>query len=293
VLLLGAQGYIGSALAASLPAASVPVQSVDAGLRGNPGAVPGRCRPYQDLTAEELEAFDAVVLLAGHSSVAACDHAPAEAFANNVAGFADLVHKLSGQKLVYASSVSIYVDTRGHLAHEDDPLPEPVSYYDFHKQAIERYAALAYPNSYSLRLGTVSGPSPNLRPELLLNSMVRTALRRRLVCVANRHAFRPLLGIPDLTRAVEAILTRDVPPGCYNLASVNARIGDVAEYVAHRFGVPCVEVEVPNRYDVRVDTRKFTAASGLEFRDDVAGLTEALYAHYSSQPQPEGLADGL
>jgi nucleoside-diphosphate-sugar epimerase len=249
--------------------------------------------PYQDLTAGDLDDFDAVVLLAGHSSVAACDRAPGEAFANNVAGFAGLVHKLRGQKLVYASSISVYGNTGGHIVTEDDPLPAAASCYDFHKQTVERYAALAYPNSCGLRFGTVCGPSPNLRPELLLNSMVRSALREGVVRLANPHAHRPLLGINDLCRAAHAVLTRDIPPGIYNLASVDARIGDVALQVARRFGVPCVGADLPSNYDVRVDTRKFTAASGLEFRDDVAGLTEALVAHYSSAPSPGSPSDGL
>jgi hypothetical protein len=33
-----------------------------------------------------------------------------------------------------------------------------------------------------------------------------------------------------------------------------------------------------------VDTRKFTEASGLEFRDDLASLTEDLAAHYRAWP---------
>jgi nucleoside-diphosphate-sugar epimerase len=290
VLILGGQGYVGAALAAHLQQSGVSVQSIDLGLRGEPGPAPNVRRAYQELTAGELDAFDAVVLLAGHSSVSACDRAPAEAFANNVGGFVDLVHKLRGQKLVFASSISVFVDTGGRAAREGDPLPEAASFYDLHKQQVERYAALAYRNGYALRFGTVSGPSPNLRPELLLNSMVRSALTEGVVRVANPAARRPLLGVNDLCRSVEAILTGSVPPGCYNLASIDATIGAAADRVASRFGVPCVRVELPNHYDVRVCTEKFTAASGLAFRDDLDGLIESLNAWYSTRPPepPDG-----
>jgi nucleoside-diphosphate-sugar epimerase len=166
-----------------------------------------------------------------------------------------------------------------------------VSCYDFHKQTIERYAALTYPNSYALRFGTVCGPSPNLRPELLLNSMVRSAMRQGIVRVANRQAHRPLLGIGDLTRAVTAILTGNIEPGCYNLASVDATIGEVADQVARRFDVPCIEVALPNNYDVRVDTRKFVAASGVQLRDTVASLTEALADWYAAHPDDRSPSD--
>jgi nucleoside-diphosphate-sugar epimerase len=293
VLLLGGQGYVGSALAVHLQRAGVPVRSVDLGLRGTPGRPFNECRPYQSLTADELAAFGSVVLLAGHSSVGACEQSPEEAFANNVAGFVDLVHKLRGQKLLFASSISVYVSTHGRAASESEPLPEPVCYYDLHKQLIERYATLAYPNSYALRFGTVCGPSPNLRPELLLNSLVRSARRNGCVQVANRPVSRPLLGIGDLCRAVQAILTGAVPPGCYNLASFNATIGAVADYVAGYFGANCQEITAETKYDIRVDTGKLRQASGLEFQDDLPGLVAALERSHAFLPEPRSLCYGL
>jgi nucleoside-diphosphate-sugar epimerase len=159
--------------------------------------------------------------------------------------------------------------------------------YDFHKQTAERYAQLAYPGGYyALRFGTVCGPAPGLRPELLLNSLVRSALYGGAVEVANRPAHRPLLGVHDLCRAVEVILTHDVPPGCYNLASVNACIGDLADYVAARFGVPLREVEQPTKYDICADTTKFRRAAGFEFRDTIPALVDALEAFYRAAPSP-------
>jgi nucleoside-diphosphate-sugar epimerase len=280
VLIAGGAGYIGSALAAHLQEAGLAVASVDIGLRGLFGSAPNQCRPYQSLTGAELEDYGSIILLAGHSSVPACDGAPVEAFHNNLAGFVGLVHKLQGQQLIFASSISVYVNTHGHAAAEADPLPNPVCYYDLHKQMLERYAALAYPNSYALRFGTICGPSPNLRNELLLNSLVHAAITTGTIQVANRAMSRPLLGINDLCRAVEVILTGAVPPGCYNLASVNAPIGAVADYVARYFDVPCTEVERPNRYDILVDTTKIRQATGLELRDDLPSLVLDLERHY-------------
>jgi nucleoside-diphosphate-sugar epimerase len=290
-MILGSQGYVGSALVTSLAAAGVAVIGVDVGPPTGPGPDTWLRKPFQDLTAEELAACGSVVLVAGHSSVAACEGAPAEAFTNNVAGFVRLVEKLRGQKLVFASTVSVYVHTAGRLAREADPLPEPVCHYDFHKQTIERFARLAYRNSFALRFGTVCGPAPHARPDLLLNSLVRAAVCDGRVEVANPAASRALLGIGDLCRAVEAILTRPVPPGCYNLASANARVGELADYVARRFRVPCRAVERPTPYDIRVDTEKFRAAAGLEFRDTIETLVEALAAFYA-RPEPAPGATG-
>jgi nucleoside-diphosphate-sugar epimerase len=284
VLLLGGQGYVGSALAGHLLGTGFDVQSVDVGLRGTPGPAPNALRRYQDLTADEFAGFQSVVLLAGHSTVSACSAAPTEAFANNVCGFVDLIHKLRNQQLIYASSISVYVRTPDQPANEDDPLPEPVATYDLHKQTIERYARFAYPNSYGLRFGTVCGASINLRPELLLNGLVRSAICQGQVQVANPHAHRPILGINDLCLAVEMILTHAVPPACYNLASTNVRIGELAQWVARRFSVPLVEVEGKTPYDIRVSTEQFRTATGMEFRDTIESLAETLAAHYIGEP---------
>ena len=60
-------------------------------------------------SAEELADFDAIILLAGHSSVGSCEQALSESFANHVSGFVDLVHKLRGQNLLFASRISVDV----------------------------------------------------------------------------------------------------------------------------------------------------------------------------------------
>lgn len=280
VLVLGGQGYVGSAVCGHLLAAGLAVRSVDLGLRGEFGPAAGDRRAYQALAADELAAYDAVVLLAGHASVGACAADPAGAFANNVGGFVDLVHKLRGQVLVYASSVSVCGRTGGRPADEADPLPEAAAPYDLHKQAVERYARLAYPAAYGLRFGTVCGPAPNLRPELLLNGLVRAAVRDRRVEVANPAAHRAVLGVGDLGRAVRAVLAGGVPPGVYHLASAGVRIGDAAERVARRFGVPVVAVPGATAYDVRVSTARFERAAGFAFTDTVDGLADALADHY-------------
>ena len=93
------------------------------------------------------------------------------------------------------------------------------------------------------------------------------------------------MGIPDLGRAVAALLERPAAPGAYNLASVNATVGEVADYVAGRFGVPCREVERPTLYDMAVSTAKFTATTGVRFADTIPGLVEELAASLPDVPR--------
>jgi nucleoside-diphosphate-sugar epimerase len=292
-LIVGGHGYVGSALAAFFEAQHVPFCVLDSRPPAPDCRTAGWTCRYQDLTAHELSGFESIVLLAGHSSVDDCARAPAEAFANNVASFVELVHKLKGQKLIFASSISIYGSQPGRLAHESDPFPDPSCEYDYHKQAIERYATFAYPNHYALRFGTVCGPAPAMRLQPLLNSMVRAAVTEGRVRVANRQAHRPLLGINDLTRAVKTILEQPVAPGAYNLASVNVRIGEVADYIADRFSVPCIDVDHPTRYDVTVVTEKFCRTAPFEFTDTVASLVCELGCYFTEQSTATATAGDL
>jgi nucleoside-diphosphate-sugar epimerase len=282
VLIIGGQGYVGSALHTHLAGAGYTVQSIDRRPPKPNATFSCKQVSFQDLDSDDFDQFNSVVLLAGHSSVATCDYQPVEGFLNNVTAFVDLVHKLRNQKLIFASSISVYVDTQGRLAKESDSLPTPVSFYDFHKQTVERYAALAYPNSYALRLGTVSGPAPGIRSELLLNSLVRSAIENGQIQVANRRASRGLLGITDLCRAVEILIGCSVPPGCYNLTSANVKIGDLADHIARRFHVPCLEIERENKYDIQVDTAKFTEATGMAFEDGIDDLIDDLEFCYQT-----------
>ncbi len=282
-LLLGGQGYVGSALATYLTARSVEFDVVDLGWRGI-AHTPNLYLAHQRLTREELSKYGAVVLLAGHSSVPSCDRDPTESFSNNVLGFVELVHKLTTQKLIYASSISVYINTKGKVSREGTLFRDPVSAYDFHKQTIEKYAAFAYPNSYGLRFGTVCGPSPNIREELLLNSMVKSAITKKEISVANREIHRPLLGINDLCRAVSTILEGDVTPGVYNLASLNTTIGELADKVAKHFNVPQRVVESASKYDIQVDTSKFHQASErMRFTDTIGTLIVGLSDFYSER----------
>ncbi len=284
-LILGGQGYVGSALTAFLCERDKDVTTVDLEWRGRTSTkVTHRHKmSFQSLTKESLSEYETVVLLAGHSSVPSCDRDPTESFSNNVLGFVELVHKLTTQKLIYASSISVYINTKGKVSKEGTLFRDPVSAYDFHKQTIEKYAAFAYPNSYGLRFGTVCGPSPNIREELLLNSMVKSAITKKEISVANREIHRPLLGINDLCKAVATILEEKVAPGVYNLASLNTTIGRLADSIAGYFHVPQRVVESPNKYDIQVDTSKFQQASGMRFTDTIGTLVVGLSDFYSER----------
>ena len=131
LLLLGGTGYIGSRLYQYLASRGVAVDTVDLEFRGNRINPDNIRMDYRDLTAQFLSAYDVVVLLAGHSTVAQSLRDPYGAFENNLVKFAHLLGKLAGQRFIYASSSSVYSGVGGQAVDESWNTFNFVNMYDF------------------------------------------------------------------------------------------------------------------------------------------------------------------
>jgi nucleoside-diphosphate-sugar epimerase len=84
----------------------------------------------------------------------------------------------------------------------------------------------------ALRKGTVSGYSPRMRYDLIINTMFKCAMKDGVIRVNNPAIWRPFLGIEDAvmayTRAVEA---NESLSGIFNIASGNHTVGEIADLV--------------------------------------------------------------
>lgn len=257
LLIIGGCGYIGSALYNWLSAAGHAVSSIDLEWRGNSGRIRNVRRDYRDLHAYSFDRCDAVIWVAGHSTVSRCEKEPLAAFDNNVSGLLQLAAKLKGQKLIYASSGSVYgAAIRAEFRNM----------YDMSKFTADNAMPFVYPNYYALRFGTVCGPSPNMRFDTMLNGMTRDAIEKRAIQVWNAAAHRPLLGISDLCRIVTQIATTDQKPGIYNLASVETTIGDLAAEISCFTGAVIATVPVSGGYDFTMDAFDF------EYRETIQSM---------------------
>jgi nucleoside-diphosphate-sugar epimerase len=282
VLLLGGQGYVGSALLRDLRARGHVVGSHDLEWFGGTLDL-SEIRDYAGLSKHEIGCYDAVVLVAGHSSVGMCRNRTA-AFRNNVQNFVDLVAKLHPrQRLVYASSVSVYGDCPRDLALEEMPVPIPAQPYDLTMLERDLHAALSFLPVYGLRFGTVCGAAPHTRTDVMLNRMWRDALEHGRVRVTNPDVRRPVLGIRDLCSAIAAVLEHPLAGlgGVFNLASFNATVGELGERAAKHLGVPLTWWNVPDQrtpYDVAVSTAKFRETFGWEPRETVESILDSFTA---------------
>ncbi len=273
-LIIGGCGYTGSRLFESLSAHET--DTVDLEWFGNAISPRNYKMDFRYLDKTMLGKYKTIVLVAGHSSVGMCQSDRKSSFANNVSNFIDLLDKLSSQKFIYISSSSVYCS--GVNNKEDDSTYVPQNYYDLTKKIIDYYAILSKVEYYGLRLGTVCGPSKNLRTDLMINKMYEDAKATGAITVYNPEISRPILGINDLCRAIAAIMESEPKPGIYNLASCTSTVGEIAKAVSAETGATIHVFQGNTSYDFSIDTTKFKNAFNFEFKDDVAKIIADLKA---------------
>ena len=280
ILLIGGNGYIGSLF---YKTTAHLVESVDI------------CLFQQDLNYSHkinydnlnIDDFDIIICLAGHSSVPMCEFTPQRSWTNNVTHFHNLCERLRpDQKLIYASSASVYGTTAGLSTEDSDINFNVLNHYDLQKITVDlianKYIAEGK-NIVGLRFGTVNGASPNTRSDLMINSMVKSAIENGIVNVKNSHIRRAILGINDVCRALDLLIEINVPSGQYNLASFNSTVGEIANKVAEYTGAKIVEH--PNdrlAYDFELSTEKFIQTTGFMFDDTIENLIKGLHNHIDS-----------
>ena len=285
ILLIGGNGYIGSRLQQSLD-----VDVVDTNWFNDEGSG----EDFKDLTSKHYDDYDTVILLAGHSSVKMSEGNLNSCFNNNVRNFIDLIEKLDGQRLIYASSSSVYGSVGGKTVNEKYYGFEPYNQYDISKHTADLYAQKSAVEYYGLRFGTVNGCSPVLRTDVMINAMVSSALRDGHIKLYIKDTMRPILGINDLCRSITFIVESDEDKrGLYNLASFNKTAEQIAYEVADVMGVEVKEYEADptqvknvksqtKAYNFSISTLKFRKEFKFKFQDTVESLTKDLKENWDS-----------
>jgi nucleoside-diphosphate-sugar epimerase len=289
VLLIGGTGYIGSQVYKWLLSDTLvtyQVDTVDLEWYGNFVNPNNLIMDYRLLTKEQLAKYDAVILLAAFSSPAVCTNSgTAATISNNVTNFASILPKLrSGQKFIYASSITVYAGLDGELDENRPLIAPPTNSYDFSKQDCDRIMLL-YPDVefYGLRLATVCGISENWRSDIMVNAMTANAIKTNEIKVFNSQAHKPILHIYDLLRALQYILHSEKDHrGFYNLASYNGITEEIAQIVADVTNSKLITLSkdqmvaagLPTTgYDLTVSTKKFEQTFDFKFRGTTSDIT--------------------
>lgn len=284
VLILGGEGYIGSRLQQVLRE-HFTVDIVDACWYHsclNPSIIQ---KDYADLTVEFLSSYNVIIVLAGHSSVKSCEGDIKHSWLNNVTNFDELLRKITNQLVIYASSASIYGNSKPGEMHKESTVNFfPVNNYDITKYALDLLAQVAIDNGKNvigLRFGTVNGWSPNIRTDLMLNSMFRSALTKSVIEVTNKHIGRAVLGLEDLCNAIVTCINSP-KSGIYNLSSFNSSVEELADVVSKQLNVPIVDNgNTQGVYDFTLDNSKFSREFNFKFSQTPETILQLLLNNYT------------
>ncbi len=239
LLIAGGGGYVGSVLIPKLLDRGYKVDVVDLFWFGNHLPLPAGVlnKDIFELTREDLELYDQVIFLAGLSNDPMAEYSPAKNFVFNAAAPAYLAYmaKIAGVKrYVYASSCSVYGYTENELYDESRPVSSSYPYGISKLQGEQAAMQLADDrfSVISLRKGTVSGYSPRMRFDLIINTMFKAAMKSRVITVNNPSIWRPILSIDDAATAyIRAVEANPNTSGIFNIASGNYTVGEVADLV--------------------------------------------------------------
>jgi UDP-glucose 4-epimerase len=236
ILITGAAGFIGSAIAHSLNNSGFKTLTIDnfsTGYRSNLPKetilIEGDCGDPETISQLQNYNVDTILHFAGQSSGEVSFNDPLADQKSNTTSTLLLLNyaKLKGiRKFIYASSMSVYGD------HENLPVTEqsvtmPKSLYAVGKLASEHYLNI-YSNTdlkvVSLRLFNVYGPGQNLAnlKQGMLSIYLAQALKDGQIKVkGSLERFRDLVYIDDVVEVVSLLVTTDLsnPYSVYNVAN--------------------------------------------------------------------------
>jgi nucleoside-diphosphate-sugar epimerase len=200
-------------------------------------ADPSAYPPHEQKKASEVDVsgFDVILYFAGISRKADCELEPYDSLYDTcVTEFLSLVQKLDNQICIYASTGSVYYNQSN--TRETDVLDLSCMFkYERVMYAREQMVASMGKKTVGLRMGTVCGISPAMRPELIYNGMYYSAFSYGYIQATNLHSWRSILWYPDLLGVIARIMNDNaIENSVFNVGSFNSTVGDVATTIVEK-----------------------------------------------------------
>jgi len=284
VLVTGNLGYIGPVLSRALVLAGHEVHGYDSALFAHfathslPAIARQTVADLRDTRTlrDAIQRCDAVIQLAAMSNDPLGELNTSVTRQVNLDATLRVIELAGDRPLVFYSSASVYGMSAEPCA--EDAEVRPLTLYSELKVATER-AALQRANALVLRNGTVHGPAPVLRGDLLLNAMVASALATgSIVLMTTPATMRPVVDVRDLAELTVGLLERG-SAGLYNSAAANISVGEAAALVARITGASVVE-----RHD---------GADPRNYAMDTSRLDRVVDSWWHPRPLEESIRDLL
>jgi nucleoside-diphosphate-sugar epimerase len=293
ILIAGGAGYIGSVLVPILVERGYEVEVVDLMWFGNNLSKDVKVirKDLFECKKDDLAKYEQIIFLAGLSNDPMAEFDPVKNFVYNAAlpSYLAFIAKSSGvRRFIYASSCSVYGYTVNELYCEEDPVT--CSYpYGVSKLQGERGVMQLQDDRFSviaLRKGTVSGFSPRMRMDLIVNTMFKFAVTEKRIVVNNPSIWRPIVDIRDAATAYLRAIQADYSlSGVYNIASGNYTVGQVGDIVKNEMenltGAH-IDIDMKNIKDFRnykVTIEKAITYLGFQPQYSIHHIIKDLYEH--------------
>ena len=293
ILLAGGAGYIGSVLAPALIDHGYDVEVIDALWFGChlPKEVKVIDKELFECKKEDFDGYDQVIFLAGLSNDPMAEFNPAKNFVDNGALPSYLAYKAKKagvKRFIYASSCSVYGYTVDRLYDEESPTVSNYP-YGISKLQGERGVLQMQDDSFSviaIRQGTISGFSPRMRFDLIVNTMFKSAVVEKKITVSNASIWRPVYDIRDAANAfVRAVQANYSINGVFNATSDNYTVGQVADLVKYEVEKKTgdkIKLDIKNIQDFRnykVSINKAKTYLGFQPLYTIKDIIDDLFDH--------------
>ena len=278
ILLIGANGYIGSKLFECLKKHKLHVIGIDNLFRNSENSIISddiKFISYQNLRSQDLDDFTDCVWVAGHSSVQISMQDEHGALRNNLFDLINFYNLFRG-RFIYASSASVYSRDNPQKSNEESPLMIPKNVYDYTKIAFDNYIGATNSKAIGLRFGTVNGYSKRIRHELIINSMYKSSVENGYLNVNNINKSRGILFIDDLINGILKIIKSDVDTGIYNMSSINLTIEQIAQKTSDIMKSKIKKLNDTITYDFMMNTKKFENDFNFKFTNNFDFIIKSL-----------------
>lgn len=307
VLITGGAGYVGSILVPLLLDKGYRVKVLDLGLFGLQGLdrvkdlIELEVGDIRRVTVDDVHGCDAIINLAAFSNDPIADKWPEANMSINRDGVAALVSVAKAYgvpRFIQASSASVYDGLPDDQLLNEEMEVKPQRGYALSKCESEGVLFRAgLKCSTVVRKGTIYGWSPRMRYDLIVNTMLMTALTTgKITCFCSGFQHRPLVSVDDVAKMYLALLEADVNKvsgEIFNVAHKNYTVLDVAfeiqETLREHAGL---DIDVVVNNDPRVDRSyqvylyKMVHKIGFEPTQSISLAVQRIYDRLRSQVTP-------